>query len=374
MSKTTTTPPYSLTVKSADLIAKITEIVTRLEYGSDFKRDIKLRKHNRIRSIHSSLAIENNTLTLEEVDAIISGKLVSGKHEEIKEVKNAYAAYERILSFNPYSVNDLLQAHKLMTSGLIKESGKLRSGDVGVYNGTTLIHPGARPQFVLQLIEDLFEWAKNSDLHPLVKSSIMHFEIEWIHPFSDGNGRIGRLWQTLLLSKWNEMFAWMPLETVIYENQSKYYEALGKGQTQNDSGIFIEFILESLLKTLEGHINNQQLLGQNDIEGENFNFDKLGVNDSLIDSVNDSLIDSVNDSLIDSVNDSVNDSLIDSVNLQILQHIKENSKVTAAKLSEIIGKSVPTINRRLKQLQEANCLKRVGSDKNGHWEVSNESR
>jgi Fic family protein len=192
-------PPFTISIKVVDLIAKITEAVTRLEYGSNFKKNIKLRKHNKIRSIHASLAIENNTLTLEQVTDIVNGKLVKGKQEEIKEVKNAYAAYDKILTYNPYSVADFLKAHKLITDSLVKNAGKFRTGDVGVYSG--LIHPGARPQFVPQLIENLFAWAKTQELHPLLKSSIMHFEIEVIHPFADGNGRIGRLWQTLILSK-----------------------------------------------------------------------------------------------------------------------------------------------------------------------------
>ncbi len=194
-------PPYTITEKAADYLAKIVETVTRLELVTGFKRDIKLHRENRMRTIHSSLAIEGNSLSLNEMTAVIQGKLIAGKQEEIKEVKNAYEAYDKIMTFDPYSVDDFLKANQLMTQGLVKESGKFRSGDVGVFDGETVVHIGARPQFVTQLIEELFGWAKESSLHPLLKSAIMHYEIETIHPFADGNGRIGRLWQTLLLAK-----------------------------------------------------------------------------------------------------------------------------------------------------------------------------
>jgi Fic family protein len=194
-------PPYTITEKAADYLAKIVEAATRLEFGTDFKRNIRLHRKNRVRTIHSSLAIEGNTLSLDEVAAVLDGKLVAGKQEEIKEVKNAYEAYDRILTFSPYEVKDFLKAHKLMTEGLIEESGRFRSGDVGVFDGDIAIHVGARPQFVPELIAELFGWAKESELHPLLKSAILHYEIETIHPFADGNGRMGRLWQTLMLTK-----------------------------------------------------------------------------------------------------------------------------------------------------------------------------
>lgn len=244
-------PPYTITEKAADYLAKIVETVTRLEFGTDFKRDIKLHRENRVRTIYSSLAIEGNSLTLGEVTAVIEGKVVAGKQTEIKEVKNTYEAYDKIMTFNPYAVKDFLKAHKLMTDGLVKEAGKFRSSDVGVFDGDVAVHIGACPQFVPQLIEDLFGWAKESDLHPVLKSAILHYEIETIHPFADGNGRIGRLWQTLLLVKWNSLFAWIPMESVIHENRPEYYDVLYYGQHTDDSIRFIEFVLASLLSSLK---------------------------------------------------------------------------------------------------------------------------
>jgi len=251
-------PPYNITVTAADYLVKIAETVTRLEYGTGFKRDIKLHRQNRVKSIYSSLAIEGNTLSLNEVTDVIAGRLVAGKQAEIKEVKNAYEAYDQIMTFNPHSVKDFLKAHKLMTDGLLKESGKFRSGDVGVFDGDTVVHVGARPQFVPKLIEELFAWAKGAELHPVLKSAIVHCEIETIHPFADGNGRMGRLWQTLILAKWNEVFAWIPIESLVYEKRQGYYEALQNAQRNNDSGGFIEFILFAMLEAVSEQAKLQE--------------------------------------------------------------------------------------------------------------------
>jgi Fic family protein len=253
----TNKPPYTITVKTADYLTKIAETVTRLEYGTGFKRDIKLHRKNRVRSIHSSLAIEGNMLSLDEVTDVIEGKLVAGKQAEVKEVKNAYEAYDRIMAFDPYAIKDFLKAHKLMTDGLVKESGEFRSGDVGVFDGDVLIHAGARPRFVPQLIEELFEWAKDSELHPVLKGAIVHCEIEAIHPFADGNGRMGRLWQTLILAKWNEIFAWIPMESLVYEKRPQYYDALQNAQGPNDSGEFIEFTLSAILGAVEAQTKHE---------------------------------------------------------------------------------------------------------------------
>lgn len=243
-------PNYTISGKAADYLAKIIESATRLEYGTDFKEDIFLHRKNRIRTIHSSLAIEGNALSLGEVTALLEGKRVAGRQAEIKEVKNAYQAYDKIMTFNPYSVKDFLMAHKLMMQDMLDDAGSFRSADVAVFNGDRPIHIGARPQFVLDLVKDLFLCAENSDLHPLLKSAVLHYEIEIIHPFADGNGRMGRLWQTLLLAKWNEIFAWIPMETVLYQNREDYYEAIAKSSQAGDAVFFIEFTLEALWKSI----------------------------------------------------------------------------------------------------------------------------
>ena len=250
-------PPYTITEKAADYLAKIVETVTRLEYGTGFKRDIRLHSENRVRTIHSSLAIEGNSLTLGEVTDVIEGRVVAGKQADIKEVKNAYEAYDNIMTFDPYVVEDFLKAHRLMTDGLVKGSGRFRSKDVGVFDGDVAVHIGARPQFVPDLIKDLFDWAKQSELHPVLKSAILHYEIETIHPFADGNGRIGRLWQTLLLAKWNAIFAWIPMESVLYEKRSQYYLAIENARKADDSGAFIEFTLSAVLDTIADQEKHQ---------------------------------------------------------------------------------------------------------------------
>ena len=244
-------PAYTISTKTIDLVALIAEKLGEIRGAGEYSRNLRLRKINRLRSIQSSLAIENNTLTLGQVTDIIEGKRVLGLPHEIQEVKNAYQAYEHLLEYDPYKVKDFLKAHQFITTQLVKDAGHFRSQGVGVFEGTKLIHAGASYQFVPQLVTDLFSWAKKTDVHPLIKSSIVHFEIEFIHPFIDGNGRIGRLWQTLILSKWNELFAWLPVETVVYENQQGYYDALAISQKSGDSESFIEFMLNAILQALE---------------------------------------------------------------------------------------------------------------------------
>jgi Fic family protein len=244
-------PVYTISPRAIDLVARIAEKVGELKGSGVYSRNLQLRKINRLRSIQSSLAIENNTLTLGQVTDIIEGRPVLGLPYEIQEVKNAYQAYKHLLEYDPFNVNDFLKAHQFMTAQLVTEAGHFRSQGVGVFDGTKLVHAGAGYQFVPQLMTDLLTWAKKTDIHPLLKSSIVHFEIEFIHPFIDGNGRIGRLWQTLMLSKWNELFAWLPVETVVFENQQGYYDALAISQRAGDSGSFIEFMLNAILQALE---------------------------------------------------------------------------------------------------------------------------
>lgn len=221
-------PPFTMTEKITNLIVEIGEYVgTITTYDSMCPNPILHRK-NRIKTIHSSLAIEQNTLTLEQVTDVINGKRILGPPQDIQEVKNAYEAYEKISSFDPYNLKNFLQAHKIMMGGLVREAGTFRSGNVGVYAGTELIHAGTPAKYVPDLMAQLFRWLKQSNYHPLVKSCIFHYEFEFIHPFTDGNGRMGRLWQSLILQKWKKIFAWIPVEMLVYENQDEYYQILRK--------------------------------------------------------------------------------------------------------------------------------------------------
>lgn len=245
-------PPFSISPKMLNLIVAISHKLGTLQV--DYERNLHLRKNNRLRSIHASLAIESNSLSLEQVTDIIDGKRVLGHPKDIREVQNAYDAYDEMLNYDPYSIQDFLNAHRLITQDLIKQAGEFRSGDVGIYNTDgKLIHMGARPQFVEKLVSDLFAWAKQDPTPALIKSAVVHYEIEMIHPFSDGNGRMGRLWQNVILAQWNPIFAWIPVETMVYAHQQDYYRMLSLADSQNDSTVFVEFMLSMILETLEAY-------------------------------------------------------------------------------------------------------------------------
>lgn len=243
-------PPFHMTEKMTFLIAEISEQVGRITVLQEGTVNPHLRRENRIRTIHSSLAIEHNSLSLEQVTAILDGKRILGNPNEIKEVQNAYEAYELMLRLNPASVEDLLKAHKLMMNGLVPENGKFRSGGVGVFNGEVLIHMAPPAEFVPEHIHNLFSWYQQSELHPLIKSAVFHYEFEFIHPFADGNGRMGRMWHSLLLGKWKDLFFWLPIEELIQSRQKEYYDALGTADKQADSAGFVELMLEIIRDSL----------------------------------------------------------------------------------------------------------------------------
>ena len=243
-------PPFHTTDRITNLVAAISEQIGRIKVLSHGNLNPHLRKENRIRTIHSSLAIEQNSLSLEQVTAIVDGKRVLGNPNEIREVRNAYDTYNMMLSLDPYAVKDLLKAHRMMMEGLIPENGRFRSGGVGVFAGDVVVHMAPPARLVPGEIQDLFEWYKTSEMHPLIRSSIFHYEFEFIHPFADGNGRMGRMWHSLLLSKWNEIFYWLPIEELIRSRQQEYYNALGASNRGSDSSAFVELMLEIILDTL----------------------------------------------------------------------------------------------------------------------------
>lgn len=249
-------PPFQITNPMIDQVSKISELVGRLSLSSGLSADPVLRRQNRIRTIHGSLAIEQNTLTLEQVTAVLNGKRVLAPPKDIAEVKNAYEIYERLDQLDPYSVEDLLAAHGVMTRGLVEESGEFRSRPVGVVDQEgRIVHFGTLPQYVPGLVSELLEWTKNSDLHMLIRSCVFHYEFELIHPFADGNGRVGRLWHTLLLSKWNPAFAWLPVESIIHDHQDEYYQAINASNDAGESTKFIEFMLSVIHASLTEAIN-----------------------------------------------------------------------------------------------------------------------
>ena len=256
------TPPYTITDEILNLVSDITEILTKLTIDDKMNYNPRLRRDNRVKTIHASLAIENNSLSIEQVTDIIAGKRVLGPQNEICEVKNAFEAYEHLLELNPYLIKDMLKAHKMLMHDLTREAGTFRQGGVGVFAGDRLVHMAPPAERVPQLIKELIDWLKNDKVHPLIKSCVFHYEFEFIHPFADGNGRMGRMWHTLILYKWKPIFGWLPIETIIRERQEEYYNALGKADSKADSGVFIEFLLQAIYDSLKEYDKTEQVTEQ----------------------------------------------------------------------------------------------------------------
>ncbi len=292
---------------------------------------LHLRKLNRILSIHSSTAIEGNRLSLGQVTDAINGIPVLGPPKDIKEVQNAWHAYDEMPNYDPWAVSDLLQAHAHLTDALVGESGQFRTVGVAVVRGDGVVmHRGSPAAEVPTLVARLLHWGETSQAHPLIKGSAVHYMLEHIHPFRDGNGRIGRLWQTLILSRWNPLFAWMPVETLVHHNQALYYKALQDSHSGPvDCRPFITFMLDAIGNSLYRYIDVARETAANV-----------------------------------PVNVPVNE-----VSQRILAMIGANPKATAQKLALALGLSDKTVKRHIKALCEQGRLKRVGSDKAGHWET-----
>lgn len=315
-------PPFTMTEEITNLVIEIGDLAGQISTANGLSRNPRLRRENRILSIYSSLAIEQNTLTIEQVSDIIDGKRVLGPPKDIREVKNAYEAYDLLTELNPYSIEDMLKAHKIMMAGLVEEAGRFRSKGVGVYAGTELIHAGTPPQYVPELIGELFDWLKHSPLHPLIKSCIFHYEFEFIHPFADGNGRTGRLWHTLILAKWKEFFLWLPIENLIHEKQEAYYEALNAANSCGESTIFVQYMLEVIHDLLQDLAS-----GRNLIYGEN------------------------------------------TIDTRILELLRHSGNYSAKGLAERLDISERQVQRALKNLKEEGRISRIGAKKNGSWIV-----
>ncbi|MBK2124991.1 Fic family protein [Fangia hongkongensis] len=243
-------PPYTITSKIINLIAKISESVGRLSVITNNENALKLRRINRIKTIQGSLAIEGNTLDESHITDIINGKRVLAPQKEIQEVRNAIEVYDHFGQWQPDKEQHLLDAHHILMKGLIDEIGSYRSGGVGVLSGQDVIHVAPPANQVPRLMKDLFSWLNTTDDHPMIVSCVFHYEFEFIHPFSDGNGRMGRLWQSLILSKWHELLAYIPVESLVYKYQKAYYQAIHDSTAQSDSSAFIEFILSMLLEAI----------------------------------------------------------------------------------------------------------------------------
>ena len=317
-------PPFEITNQMIDYVAEIAELLGRLNVTDALSSNPTLRRSNRIRTIHGSLAIEQNTLSLEQVTAVLNGKHVLAPPKDITEVKNAYEIYERLDELDPYSVDDLLTAHGIMTRGLVEESGIFRTRPVGVVDSEGhVLHFGTLPQYVPDLIMELLDWVKTSEVHMLIRSCVFHYELELIHPFADGNGRVGRLWHTLLLSKWNSAFAWLPVESIIHDRQQEYYAAINASNDAGESTEFIEFML-SAIKT------------------------------SLIEAIDTS--------------GEMSDGKMDKATLRwkkIKEYLKNHDYIMNADVRELCGVSAATANRVLSSFAKEEKLKKYREG--GHW-------
>ena len=317
-------PPFEITNQMIDYVAEIAELLGKMNVTDALSSNPTLRRSNRIRTIHGSLAIEQNTLSLEQVTAVLNGKQVLAPPKDIAEVKNAYEIYERLDELDPYSVDDLLTAHGIVTRGLVAESGMFRTRPVGVVdNEGHILHFGTLPQYVPDLVMELLDWAKTSEVHMLIRSCVFHYELELIHPFADGNGRVGRLWHTLLLSKWNSAFAWLPVESIIHDRQQEYYDAINASNNAGESTVFIEFMLSAIKA-------------------------------SLMDAIRTS--------------DEMSDGKMDKATLRwkkIEEYLKIHDYIMNADVRELCGVSAATANRILASFVEVFKLKKYREG--GHW-------
>lgn len=328
-------PPFHMTDRIIELLAAVSEEIGRIRVLSRGSLSPKLRRGNRIRSIHSSLAIEHNSLSLAQVTAILDGKRVLGAPNEIREVKNAYDAYEMMLTLDPYSVCDLLLAHREMMKGLIAENGRFRAGGVGVFDGKRLLHVAPPASLVPGEIENLFEWYKASRMHPLIKSAVFHYEFEFIHPFADGNGRMGRMWHSMLLGRWNDLFYWLPVEELIRSRQQEYYAALAASDAAADSSLFAELMLEILWETLR----STEVVGETEADPKHHAKHR-------------------------------NEVLADVLEERILTALRAAPAIPQKDLAAQLGISYSTLQRAMKELQEKGRLRRAGGKRYGHWEFN----
>ena len=317
-------PPYTITSKMLLLTNEISEMITEVSAIKKEKTAPILRKKNRVLSITGSLQIEGNTLSEEEVTALIEGKRVLGSVREIEEVKGAIKAYEMIERYDPVKLEDLLSAHRRMMGTLLENAGAYRSGNVGVYGKEGVSHVAPPPYRVPELMGQLFGWLRETTEHPLIASSVFHYEFEFIHPFSDGNGRIGRLWQSVILGSFREVFYYIPVESMVKEHQKSYYAALEEAGAVGESTPFVEFMLESI------HLSVQKFLKEYKKSDQKSNLKS---------------------------------------DQKIFELMSQDGSITIKELALRLGMSDSGIKKAIHKLKNDGKIRRVGSAKGGHWEV-----
>lgn len=313
------TPPFSVSAKAIRLVAEISALIERYAIRMEQGDGLLLRKANRIKTIHSSLAIEGNELSEDEVRTLLEGKSVVAPIQQLQEVRNAIRCYEESGHWDAYCVDDMLKAHHCMMEGLCPRAGAFRSGGVGVFAGDKLIHMAPPAHMVPTLMQQLFTWLATAEDHLLIKSCVFHYEFEFIHPFSDGNGRIGRLWQSLILGKLHPAFPQLPVENMVYASQSGYYKAMEESSELADCSPFIDFMLGEILKTLKQSTAESPFLTASE--------------------------------------------------QNIIQFMREDASISARQLAEQCGMSARQIEKYIAQLKKKGVLQREGARKNGKWKV-----
>jgi len=324
-------PPYTITSKILTQVSNIVELLSELKQTTGLLNTPKLRKKNRVKSITGTLQIEGNSFTEEKVTSVINGARVLGTVREVAEVEGAIGAYDFLEKYRYANEKDLLLAHKKMMGRLLNNAGAYRYTNVGVGGKDGVTNVAPPPNMVQTLMGELFGWLKETDEHLLIVSCVFHYEFEFIHPFSDGNGRIGRLWQSVILIHYKSIFAQIPIESVVRENQEQYYQALENAGSVGESTPFIEFMLDVILKTLKKLEEENQKVGIK--VGE-----KVGIN--LTENQKD-----------------------------IIAYMMENPKISAKKLSELVGISSRKIEENIKKLKDENVIERVGANRGGYWKV-----
>lgn len=349
-------PPFTVSTEAINLIADISAQIERYAIRLEQADGLRLRKVNRVKTIHSSLAIEGNHLSESEVEDILDGRHVIAPLREIVEVKNAIAAYDLYPQLDAFKEKDLLRAHGVMMQGLVDNAGHYRRGNVGVFGRKGLVHLAPPAERVPQLMGDLFHWLKKSKDHLLIRSCVFHYEFEFIHPFIDGNGRMGRLWQTLIMGKLSPVFEHLPVENMVYANQQKYYDAIGKSSHIADCGPFIDFMLREILNTLRQH-QGRALIDNfpNDVPNK--------VPNEVPNKVPNKVTSKVTRKLRDAHPDIANEAW------EALDIIIENPEASAAYVARIMGVSDRMIRKHIRQLREAGIIRRIGPNKGGKWEV-----
>ncbi len=320
------TPPFKVSAEAINRIAEISALLERHNITLEGELGLKLRKANRIKTIHSSLAIEGNTLSEDEVRDIINGKQVVAPVRQIQEVKNAIRVYDLYSQLNPFSEKDLLKAHTIMMEALTDDAGRYRSGGVGVFGETGLVHMAPSPQRVPELMGDLFAWLKKSKDHLLIRSCVFHYEFEFIHPFSDGNGRTGRLWQSLILGHLNPLFEHLPVENMVYASQQEYYNAIAASTSEAQSGPFIDFMLNEILNTLQKNIKEE-------------------------------------------VPNKIPHKVPNKSELSILRLLADNPRLTRIELAEKVSITENGVKKIITNMKAAGWIERMGSNKTGYWIV-----